>query len=109
MTPEDAWVSPQDFIRDEVMLQIEFFGSTCVGNIVCSVDDPVKKWGLQPGEWLPMVRAVMVDMADRRQIEETNFSNAVWYKFPNILQRMANAVEDSCEQGTEEVGLRQVP
>jgi len=101
LTPDSVSdsMTPQEFIECEILSHIEAFTATSVGRIVCSVEDPVAKWGLAPGDWLGLVRAGFDHLASRNRIEPVSFGSAIFYQFPNVLQRMANAVEDSYDDG----------
>ncbi len=57
--------------------------------------------GVTPGDWLMMVRGVFKDLESQLQIEpfvrDNKISGGVWYRYPNILQRLANAVDDAAQ------------
>jgi len=48
-----------------------------------------------------MVRGVFKDLESQLQIEpfvrDNKISGGVWYRYPNILQRLANAVDDAAQ------------
>jgi hypothetical protein len=86
--------TPQNYIRDRALWEISACGGTCTGNIIVSVD-PVLRWDLEVSSWYELVHKVFGEMVEERRIEvyETAQGRAIWYRFPNALQRIVTALE----------------
>jgi hypothetical protein len=86
--------TPQEYVRRFTLWSIETYGETCTGNVIVSIDSCADEWGLEIGAWYGVVHLTFKAMLLERRIEEIRHNSAVWYKFPNILDRIVTALGD---------------
>ena len=90
-------------VRSRIIREIEACGETCVGDIICLVDDAqgLAGAGLSGKGLHRVVHMVFEDLVKLRRIECVvswkGRPRSQYYKFANVLERIVVAISDDIE------------